>query len=195
MTVVSSVILFDTGRFNSSVLLRGLAYQVGLSLREAQLFGVAVKETGVGTNDFSSAYGVYFPSSLIGVRGGSYPLFIDLNANGVYDDGVSSVIENYTLQNYFIVASICGVANGAMQCVGICPTVLPNGVGACTSNALEWLVVSFHRPDPDAILKGMTTFGTTVLFASAIVTVESTAGSTRAVSISSTGQIVVEGGE
>jgi prepilin-type N-terminal cleavage/methylation domain-containing protein len=189
--IVSTVILFSAGRFNSAILLRSLAYEIGLSLREAQLYGVAVKETAPGSGNFSAAYGIYIPSSILGVERGTYPLFADLNANGLYDDGASSVVENFTLQNYFTLENVCALRSGTLRCFAACPSPLPLGAVGCTPSSISWLSVTFKRPDPNAIIKTDLESG----YSSAYITVLSQNGSTRSVSVSATGQIGIVGGE
>ncbi len=68
------------GSFNSVILLKSLAYEIALTVREAQTFGVSVR-SDAGT--FQSAYGVHFDAALPK----SYTLFIDRNANNRYDTG------------------------------------------------------------------------------------------------------------
>ncbi len=80
IALISTVVLMQYGSFNSVILLKSLAYEIALTVREAQTFGVSVRSDG-GT--FQSAYGVHFDKSLIK----SYTLFIDRNANNRYDTG------------------------------------------------------------------------------------------------------------
>ena len=55
--VISTVILANHSRFNSSVLLGALAYDLALSVREAQVFGTSVREF---SSSFQVGYGVHF---------------------------------------------------------------------------------------------------------------------------------------
>jgi len=190
--IISALVLFNNSRFNSAILLRSLAYEVGLSLREAQLYGVAVKEVTPGSGTFGAAYGVYVPATIIGVQNSTYPLFADLNNNGLYDDGPSSVVENFTLKNFFSMSNFCAVeGNGAMQCASTCPSPLPSGASSCSSSSIGWLDVTFVRPNPNAII--LTSFASSLpsLYTAAYFTVTSQNGSTRTVSISAMGQIIV----
>src|SRR3989344_3869307 len=60
MLVITGVFLVRNQQFNSAILLRSLSYQVALSIRQAQVFGVGVKEDGAGTGNFSARDGVQF---------------------------------------------------------------------------------------------------------------------------------------
>lgn len=188
VVIISSLILFNTQGFNSAILLRSLAYEVGLSFREAQLYGVAVRETAPGTNNFGAAYGVYFPASIIGVDNANYPLFEDLNDNGIFDDGASSVLENFTIQNGFTLKNLCAAQGSSLTCAQACPSPLPTGITACTGTPLQWLAVTFKRPDPDAIIR---TDVSSNPYSEAYVIVQSQNGTTREVTVSETGQIVI----
>lgn len=190
--IISAMVLFNNGRFNSAILLRSLAYQVGLSLREAQLYGVAVKEVTPGSGAFSAAYGIYLPASIIGIPNSTYPLFADLNNNGLYDDGSASVVENFTLKNFFMLDNFCALqGTGPMQCAGACPSPLPSGALSCAPGSLGWTTVTFVRPNPNAII--LTDFSSSLpsSYVTAYITVSSQNGSTRTVSISATGQIII----
>src|SRR3569832_1656292 len=78
MLILTSIFVLRQQRFQSSTLLRSLAYSVALSVRQAQVYGTSIRENVVGAFDTSSAakaYGVYFSSGSTG----SYILFADAN--------------------------------------------------------------------------------------------------------------------
>ena len=190
MVLITMVVLFNTGRFNSSVLLRSLAYEVGLSLRTAQLYGVSVREATSG--DFNAAYGVFFPVSIINVPNASYSLFADLNNNGIFDDGTSAIEENFLLQNSFAISDICATTGSSMICAAGCPSPLPAGITSCAPQSIATgITISFKRPNPNALI--IVDSNTSQPYAGAIITVSSPAGSTRTTSVTSTGLITVQG--
>ena len=80
IALISAVVLMQYGSFNSVILLKSLAYEIALTVREAQTFGVSVRSDA---GSFQSAYGVHFDISLPK----SYTLFTDRNANNRYDNG------------------------------------------------------------------------------------------------------------
>ena len=176
--IISTMILANTQSFNSSILLRSLAYEVGLSLREAQLYGIAVKETAPGSNNFSAAYGVYMPASILNTPNATYQLFADLNNNGIYDassNPADPVVENFSLQNNFTIKDFCATPPAsAPQCA--------------STGALHWIAVTFKRPNPDALIT--TDQGSN--YSNLVITVSSQNGSIRTVSVYATGQIVVQ---
>lgn len=65
--VITSVAVWNNNAFNSSILLTDLAYEVALSVRQAQVYGITVKApaacSGGSQCNFSSGYGVDFNTS------------------------------------------------------------------------------------------------------------------------------------
>ncbi len=79
--LITSISLVKNAEFNSSISITNLAYEVALQIREAQSYGVSVKEFGVGTGNFDVAYGVYFIDSV----NDSFIFFADENKNEKYN--------------------------------------------------------------------------------------------------------------
>lgn len=165
--IISTVVLANHARFNSSVLLGSLAYDIALSIREAQVYGVSVRQFDSG---FSVGYGIRFSSA------DSYALFVDTNDNQQYDDGVDSILRTYTLQHGHTIAQFCGITSeGAEEC-------------SSGGTPIAHLDVVFVRPDPDAIISS----NEPGRYSSARVVVSSPNGESRTVTVASTGQISVE---
>ncbi len=122
MGIISMVILARYRSFNSTLLLRNLAYEIALSIREAQVYGISVRGTG---GVFTHASGIHF------TRGTTYTLFTDLNDNNQYDGGTEAV-STYTIGDRKQITALC-----------IDKVVL----GACFTT----IDVLFKRPDPDAL--------------------------------------------
>lgn len=166
--LISGIVLANHSRFNGTVLLGSLAYDVALSVREAQVFGVSVRQFN---SAFNLGYGIRFADA------DSYILFADEDQNKEYDD-TDSIIRTYNLQNGFTVSSFCGItAQGTSHC------------STDPSDPITHLAVVFLRPDPDAF---MTSNKVGVSYSRATVTIVSPAGDTRTVEVASTGQISVQ---
>src|SRR6202012_1868912 len=102
---------FQQSKFDSSTLLRSLAYSVALSVRQAQVYGTSVLgtatsqsncATGVSgsyalSNCYASAYGIYFNSA----SSGQYILFADLDGNGKYTAGEN--VKVFTLGTNYVI--------------------------------------------------------------------------------------------
>ena len=188
LIVVSAIILFITAfvmfrqaKFNSATLMRSLAYNVALSVRQAQVYGTSVKEF---SSAFAPGYGIHVPAS--GVSANIYYLFADIVAatvgNGAYDNSTeTSSAFTFTLGKGYIISSVCAVQLGQ---------------SACTANVTS-LTIFFRRPNPDACIStnlapGACASGAAAVYSSAFITLRSTGnGDTRSVKISNTGQIAV----
>ena len=166
MTVITTVLIANHARFNSSVLLGSLAYDIALSVREAQVFGLSVREFG---SDFGVGYGVRFSDA------GDFFLFVDVDQNQAYDDGTDSIVETYTLSRGHFISEFCGYNS--------------SGTPFCSTDAtpITHLDIVFNRPNPDAIISsnepGTYSWGS--------VNVQASNGEVRTVEIASTGQISV----
>ena len=123
--LISTIVIVRNAQFDNETLLQNLAYDIALSVRQAQQFGVNVRASeGV----FSGSYGIHFAAEQP-----TYFMFTDLNENGLYD-APEELLETYTLGR--------GATIGA-----ICDTLAREG--ACAHKQLN---VVFRRPDPDAVI-------------------------------------------
>lgn len=148
---MTALIISRYGAFNQGTLMTNLAYDVALSIRTAQSFGVSVKGTedtfqhGFGQT-FTSAYGVDFQKSTSVPA--SFITFLDnptLNGisnpsgipNGIYSasDG-DTIYSKYTIKQGAIIYSVCVGTNGQ----------------SCNAGTVSTVDVSFRRPDPSAII-------------------------------------------
>lgn len=129
----SLIFLVKYRTFTSSVHLSSLAYDVGLALREAQVYGISVREQSLG--DFSYAYGVRFHMS----NPTQFLSFVDINGNGRYQssaDDPGEVLEIYNITKGNQVSDICAY--------------VPSGVNQGLNCGLDAAHVTFLRPDPNA---------------------------------------------
>jgi prepilin-type N-terminal cleavage/methylation domain-containing protein len=171
LVVITAIILVNQNRFGGTISLSNLAYQLALTIRQAQTYGVSVLETGAGTGNFQAAYGVHFTSG----TPTSYILFRDFDGSGRYSGPTENMVF-LSIQNGNRIYSICGtLAGGTVKCN---PTI--------TS-----LDILFTRPDPDAIIRTDIIADT---YQSAQITLQSGQGLLRTVTVSVTGQIAVEQG-
>lgn len=133
MVVVTTMILADNNRFGGVVLLENLAYDVALSVREAQVYGISVQRFG-GSN-FDAGFGVHFDIS----SPQTYVVFGDgITPNGLYDcpqPGTSDceLVQATTISNGYRIGDLC-----------VTP---PSGTETCGAAKVD---VLFQRPEPDA---------------------------------------------
>jgi len=131
-TVMSGIILANYPEFRSRSALDNLTAQIAIVFREAQVYGISVREEG--TANFSTGYGVHV--DITGENKKQLIIFADLNKNFIYDSGTDSVLETFRLNGGETIADLC-----APSCVG--------SVGSISTYP-DSLTAVFVRPNPDA---------------------------------------------
>src|SRR3989344_725432 len=169
ISIVSAVLLTNNNLFGGNIILTNLAYDVALSVRQAQVYGVSTRATTLGS--FTHAYGVHF--KLTGGPSSSYIFFVDANNNRIYDNPpADTILQLIEVPPSYALTKICGDA-GAGEVCG-------------TTGTID---VSFLRPSPDALIQGNIESGASQTFMNARVELTNPSGRTKSVLISSTGQI------
>lgn len=174
LVVITMVVLVSHATFGGNVLVGSLAYDVGLSIRQAQVFGLGVREFGVDTGQFDVGYGVHFDVD----SPQSYFIFADIDKNNIYNTGdgteeVFSVGRGYTVERLCVTS-----ASSIETCSGV--------------DNISELDITFLRPDPDAYIR--INGDTLTPFQRARVVVRSPQGVEREVVVESTGQISISQG-
>jgi prepilin-type N-terminal cleavage/methylation domain-containing protein len=164
-SVITTMAVFNNAQFNSSVLLTNLAYEVAISIRQSQVYGVTVRKNAAGS--FDSAYGVHFDMN----TPTAYTLFEDKpTINHICDAsecGAANVVEAFSLQKGNRITKVC------------VDTV-------CTNRLID---ISFVRPNPDAYIRVGTDSVTS--FGKAEICISSPKGVIRKIVVEQTGQIAV----
>jgi len=178
VTIIMTVILFNYGSFTDKLALSSAAQELAVTLRQAQTYGLSVKEVASSPGNFDSAYGVYFDLA----DQSKYYLFADVVPNKMYGVGngcggnATECVQQFTLRN-------------GIRITGLCSDTLCTPASGANFNALS---VSFLRPNPDASLY-FTNSG--VFFSSPVrgkVVLTSPQGVVATVTIESTGQVLVQ---
>ena len=185
MGVLTSIALTGGSAFNRSLLLANATYDVALSIRQAQVYGISSRTFGGITN---AGYGVDFESA----NPNAYYFFADLYpsasggtledkpGNGRYEAARGELVATYALNGQFSVIRFCGtLSSGTQNC------------SDSGSNALASLAIVFLRPNTEAIITGIHAGGTGVSYVSARITVGTSSGETRCININQTGQVAV----
>ena len=152
IVLILGVVLAGYPRFRTHSSLAALARSVGLLVREAQVYGLAVKQFPTGSKDFPP-YGVHIgmqrPREII--------LFGDLDSGaraGVYDigDGCATpdteCIRRFTLTGPEYIDKICVNPGGGS---GI-PNPELGELCSSDENGIPEVNITFRRPDPEAII-------------------------------------------
>jgi len=176
-SLISLVILANHSNFNSSVLLDSLAYDSALSVRQAQVFGISVRQSAALPGQFQIGYGVHFQKT----TPTQYILFADLNKNKKYDGTpTDSIVETYTIGQGHSIPKFCAYTISTANC------------SDDASSPITFLDITFLRPSPDA---SFTTDKTGITYSRATFTLSSGNGNTRTVSVATTGEVSVKGAD
>ncbi|MDB5238561.1 MAG: Pili subunit [Candidatus Kaiserbacteria bacterium] len=166
MMLITGLVLGNNNKFNGTILLQNVAYDIALSVREAQVYGISVQNFN-GT--FTAPYGMHFQVN--GNNTSIYILFADASiVNGTYDSG--ELVQSTTLSGGYRINDLCATP--------------PSGTEVCGLTSLD---VTFVRPEPDAYIRTSAYSG---LNSSARIRITSTSGSSRDVVIGANGQISVQ---
>lgn len=123
--IISTVIIAKNSQFDEEIFLSDMAYDVALSVRRAQSYGINVRGSG---GSFDYPYGVFFTNGTT-----TYQLFVDTDRDGFYS-GHGELLETYTMGRGTKIGPLCDF-------------------GSKTPCDLETLTVMFERPEPDAIIE------------------------------------------
>jgi prepilin-type N-terminal cleavage/methylation domain-containing protein len=182
ISVVSGMMLASNSRFGGAITLKNLAYDVAISIRQAQVYGISVARFGAGT--FSAGYGIHFSR----VDSTHYVLFADAAVeNGLYNvgglPGEQELVAETTIDLGYSVSDLCITDQTDTETCG-----------------LSELDIFFKRPEPDAYINAN---GAPLSFDSdgrvistnlpiqARIVLSSPRGDTVSVVVEATGQIAV----
>lgn len=163
VTIITAVVLFRYGSFNSSTLLKSQAYEVGLDIRQTQVYGLSVRSDG--STNWREEYGLYF------VNGDNQYIFFQDSGSGTgpaqYNAGEE--INTIRLDSRFEISDICSDSS-------------------CDSGgtSLSNVSITFRRPNFNALFHSPDDSSISTVYIEV-----SPVGSTevRTVSVTNTGQI------
>jgi prepilin-type N-terminal cleavage/methylation domain-containing protein len=180
VSLIMGTVLFNYSAFNDDLALSAAGQEIAIAVREAQTYGLTVKEAATGGGQFNYAYGIVFDPSNSPT---GYLVFVDSNANKKYDagngcgSGATECVEQFALRNGMRVTGVCDAS-------GTCPPGVSNRI----------LDVTFLRPNPDSYIALTDLSGNIVSGPSNTgkVVVTSPKGTRLVVTIESTGQVLVK---
>lgn len=191
VTVILGVVLSNQSTYTDSAALSNLADQIGLTVSQAQAYGIGVKGFTPGANEFNASYGLTV--SLLGSGSPTtYIFFADRgtpSGNQIYDGtwacpkgGASDeCVEETNISRGNYIYELCRVRNDI------------NNPYQCDLGRVD---ISFTRPSPEAnitfIDNGGSVMGSDPEFIGARIGLRSPKGATRSVIVYYTGQISVQ---
>lgn len=173
--IISAVVIARYRDFSGGIILTNLAYDVAITVRQSQVYGLSVKD--VGSASFNRRYGVHvqYPTN------NSFILFADSDNNSQYT-GSGEIVESLGTLNGNTIDDFCGIRSS-------------DGVSECgKAGGITWLDVTFLRPNPDACFKSSnaSTNNNCYYYQAVTITVKSPGtGKTRTITVRATGQISV----
>lgn len=184
VAVILTVVVLNRSTYTDSVALANLADEIGLTMSQAQAYGIGVRELSPGSSDFSASYGLTF-SLLDSGSNSAYLSFADRNGNQFYDGdwacpkgGASECLDRVNLSRGNLIDSLCVIR--------VADTDLCN---------LGRVDISFIRPSTEAHILFFDNNGGPLTLSDSIgarVVLKSPGGLTRSVAVYETGQISVE---
>jgi len=139
--VITSVVVYNYGAFNSNILVTNLAYEMALAIRESQSYGLSVKKITASSADYG--YGIHFNSS----NDHSFYLFADLNRDSKFE---ANSIANCGQANQECREEL--VLRGDSSITKLCVKGLVSGTLCYAPENTRWLDIMFVRPNPEAII-------------------------------------------
>lgn len=173
IALVSALVFANNNRFGGQVILQNLAYDIALSIRQAQVFGISVQRFQGG---YAQAYGMHFDSA----NPNDYVLFADvlIPPNGTYEcpqpgTPTCEIVQSVTIRSGYRISSLCARQEGQIELT-------------CGLSSLD---ITFRRPEPDAYIRAG---GLEGLSEAARIDVSSPQGLTKSILVEVSGQIAVQ---
>lgn len=191
IAMITSVVVYNQNAFTDDVALMNTASEIALQIREAQTYGVSVREFSPGTQEFDVAYGVSFTITSGGASNNSYIYFADRNLpsgpqDGYYTSAVAGACQpgstSECLGRLYIsrgntIFNLCAILSG----------------GNCTT--LDRADITFLRPYPNARFALFNNGGLPYSPASlqgVRITLRSPGGKTTNINVYTTGQVSIQ---
>ena len=190
IVVVTTIAITSQSSFNRTVILANTAYDVALSLRSAQTFGLGSRAAGVTAN---AGYGIHFEAA----TPNSFTFFADTypspstnsqchptadtsapNAqpgNCSYDSAQGEQVTTYRMGNGITISNFCVDVLGSFECA--------------QGGDLTVLDIVFARPNPDPFMSVNGVYEASYPISAACVTLTSPQGGARFVSVGASGEI------
>ncbi len=171
ISVILSVVLYNYGGFNDKLSLSSATQELAIGVRQAQTYGINVKESTVSSGQFNYAHGIYLSTQ----TPSSYVIYVDSNSNNVYDSGAGELVETVNLRNGITINNICNSTT-------------------CPASGVARMSINFLRPNPDGRIYFLNSSGSIVSgpISYGRVQLRSPKGTFSYVIIESTGQVVVQ---
>jgi len=184
VSIIMAILVWNQSAYNDISSLTNLADDISLTVSQAQVYGIGIREFSPGTQEFGAAYGLAF-SLLPSDSNTAYIYFANLGVDEIYSDNwtcpiglPSECLQKFNITRGNIIQSICSID---------------------TSNATDCTVgrtdFTFARPNIAANIKFFNMSGnlyTPVNNKGVEIRLRSPKGQNRSVVVYKTGQVSVQ---
>jgi prepilin-type N-terminal cleavage/methylation domain-containing protein len=173
-SILTSVVVFNYNKFRSDTILTNMAYEVALSIREAQIYGVSARQSA--SIDYKVPYGIFIPKD-----SEQYYLFADtgnetddtpdgkFSGTNCANPGQDTCVTTYSLQRGMKISDVQYSQDTNCQYT-------------------DDMSIVFKRPNPEPIFNNS---GGTTNIIKTLITIEAPDGAQRHVWIYNNGQVDV----
>lgn len=124
LMIIAAVVLTSHASFTNSLIVTNAAYDISLSLRQAESFGISSRGSGGAAN---AGYGLHFTNR---APASSYTFFTDTSpaascstpdckpGDGLYTQGSDGLVSTYTINAGISIVKLCGYLGAASYCSG-----------------------------------------------------------------------------
>ena len=191
IVTLTGIVLSSQSTFNRTLILANTAYDIALTLRSTQTYGIGSRAAGTTAN---AGYGLEFkkatPNAFV-LFADSYPSAAAPTSchpvadpttpdarpgDCVYESAQGELVSNYALGNGITVSDFCAYALGSWSCA--------------SSGALTSLDIVYARPNPDPYMSVNGSYSALFPVTRVCLTVSSSQGGSRFVSVGPSGQII-----
>lgn len=140
MAIISAIVIVRFTAFDSSILLKSLAYEVAASIRDAQIYAVSIVNNSDG---FDYPYGMTFSTAIPK----SYTFFRDTTgaSEPIFNQSNSTTINKYEIGRSMQIVNLCVYKGNVDYCtVG----------GSHPSPSMNRVDILFRRPEYRAMFNG-----------------------------------------
>lgn len=193
---ITAVVVFNQSDLNDRLSLSNVANEIDLQIREAQVYGVSVREFRPASDRFTTAYGVDLNLNISGGDNSKFYTFADLNKSGALTGGWGTCSPSATAE----CTGFVSLKRGNVI-TKLCILPASGGAEVCTNGSTgthRRIAITFLRPDPAAIITSLNSSNTKITTSTytnprgARIEITSPKGNVRNVTVYATGQISVQ---
>ncbi len=187
ITIVMAIVFTGQSSFNKTLILENTAYDVALTFRVAETYGLNSRSVNTIPAMESVGYGIHFSES----APNSFILFNDTTGGPLCSSGEpdcnpgdhlyesGEMMQSYNLGNGMTISGFCAINSLTQSCSGV-------------SGGLTSLDISFARPNPDTFIGAVSGAGSdTTSYNEACLVVSSPQNESRYVWVRPSGEISV----